>query len=128
MMRVSGVCEDKPVPPETRIRIVTGGQAIFGFFGESEAVARDVGILRAADERSGKHIAAEINFGRSHQKRIAALFFAEVHCRELVGLCEVGAGSAVGFDDAFRQQVPDCLISPWARRWRRRGRSCDFHR
>src|SRR5580693_4073137 len=82
-------------------RVVISGQAGFGRFGETDAVAGDVRILRAADERGWKHIAAEIDLGRSQKKRIAPVFFAEVDCRELVGLCKVGSRSAIGLDDAF---------------------------
>src|SRR6202041_187032 len=52
--------------------VVIGRQTIFGSFGKTDAVVGDVGILRAAYERSGQDIAAEIKLRRAHQKRIAA--------------------------------------------------------
>ncbi len=90
-----------------QVGVVVVGQSVLGRLGEREAVARDVGVLRAAGQRRGQHALREGRFRRAQQERVAA----RVGGGLLLRLVEVRAGRAVALDDALGEQVPHRLAA-----------------
>ncbi len=88
-------------------RIDTRGQTIFGLLREGKAIASDVGIFGAADERSGESVMLEqLLFGAELERVGCGIFRGE-----LFGFEEVRAGSAIRLHDAFGEQIPDAFAA-----------------